>query len=304
MIIESFVDLCTAVYVLVDDRYPQVVAPHDHRPGPPGVCSDSELITLTLVAELIGMEDETRFLAYLHRNHEPLFPHLPSRSRYNRRRRQLIEATNRIRIALAQDVLLQLSPEDQDLCVIDSLPIPVVGFAHARGAHRWYGEVRYGHNAAKHQTFYGYKLHLLASASGLVLDFALVPANVADGVLAEQLLIGQRDLTVLADKAYINGPLQALLAHRNHLCLLTPARANQRAAQEGHRTALVTHFRQTIETLNSQLAEQFAIERNRAKSVYGLCARIQAKLTAHTVGLLLNCLCGRPLRALKALALI
>ncbi len=295
MIIESFVDLCTAVYVLVDDRHRVVVAPYDQRPGPDGVCADSELITLSLVAELVGMDEESTFLAYLRRSHPTLFPRLPSRSRYNRRRRRLTEATTRLRIALAADVLLWLSPEDRDLAVIDSLPIPVVGFAHARGAHRWYGQARYGHNAAKGQTFYGYKLHLLASASGLVLDFALVPANLSDGALAEQLLIGQRDL---------NAPLQALLAHRNHLHLLTPARRNQRTPQDGPLPGLIAHFRQAIETLNSQLAEHLQVEHNRAKSVPGLCARIQAKLTAHTVGLLLNCLCGRPLRSLKALALI
>ena len=304
MIIKSFVDLCTAVYVLVDDRYQRVAAPQDHRPGPSAACTDSERITLTLVAELVGLDEESCFLAYVRRNAPTLFPHLPDRSRYNRRRRHLIAATNRIRIALARDVLCYLTPEDRDLAVIDSLPVPVVGFAHARGAHRWYGEARYGHNATKSQTFYGYKLHLLATASGVVLDFALVPANVADGRLTEQLLIGQRDLTVLGDKAYINAPLQALLAHRNHLHLLTPTRVNQHPRRDPCPPRLLAHFRQTIETLNSQLAEHLQIERNRAKSVPGLCARIIAKLTAHTVGLLLNCLTGMPLRALKPLALI
>lgn len=304
MIIKSFVDLCTAVYVLVDDRYQRVAAPEDQRPGPGAACTDSEVIALTLVAELVGLDEESGFLAYVKRNSPTLFPHLPERSRYNRRRHRLVEVTNRIRIALARDVLLHLTPEDRDLAVIDSLPVPVVGFAHARGAHRWYGEARYGYNAAKSQTFYGYKLHLLATASGVVLDFALVPANVADGRLAEQLLIGQRDLTVLGDKAYINGPLQALLARRNHLHLLTPARTNQCLPQDPCPARLLAHFRQAVETLNSQLAEHLQIERNRAKSVPGLCARIIAKLTAHTVGLLLNCLAGRPLRALKPLALI
>jgi len=35
-----------------------------------------------------------------------------------------------------------------------------------------------------------------------------------------------------------------------------------------------------------------------------LCARVQAKLAAHTVGLYLNYLLGRPLRALMDLAVI
>ena len=86
--------------------------------------------------------------------------------------------------------------------------------------------------------------------------------------------------------------------------MLTPARANQPQPHGGRLTAPMAHFRRAVETLNSQLAEQFGVERNRAKSVPGLCARVQAKLAAHTVGLLLNCPAGRLLRSLKAPALI
>ena len=77
--------------------------------------------------------------------------------------------------------------------------------------------------------------------------------------------------------AVSNGPLQALLARRNHLHLLTPARASRRLPQDPCPARPLVHFRQAVETLNSQLAEQFGVERNRAKSVPGLCARIVAK---------------------------
>src|SRR5439155_15454457 len=201
----------------VDELYQVVAAPHDHRPGPRGECSDSEVIALTLVAELVEMDDEAAFLAYVRRNHLALFPRLPERSRYNRRRRQLTEVTNRIRGALMRLVLGRLAWEERELCVIDSLPVPVVGFAHARGDHRWYGEASYGYVASKRQTIFGYKLHLLITHSGLILDFALAPAHHADGALAEQLLLDKHRLTVLGDKAYLHAALQALLAWRNDL---------------------------------------------------------------------------------------
>ncbi len=302
--IEDFADLCTYVYVIVDELYQFVVAPHDHRPGYRSEFSDSEVITLTLVAELIGLDEEQAFLAYVRRNHRALFPKLPERSRYNRRRRALTEATNRIRGALMQLVLGRLGPEGRDLCVVDSLPVPVVGFHHARGAHRWYGEASYGYVASKKLTLFGYKLHLLITHGGLILDFVLAPAHHADAALTEQLLIDKRWLTVLGDKAYLNAALQDLLAWRNDLVLLTPKRANQRQQHPPALTRAIAHFRQIIETLNSQLAEQFHVERNKAKSVAGLCARIQAKLAAHTLGVYLNCLLGRPLLHLKDLALI
>ena len=302
--VANFVELCTATYVLVDDLYRVLAAPHDRRPGPRSRCSESELITMTLLAEVVGLAEEAAFLGYLRRNHPALFPHLPERTRYNRRRRGLVAVTNRIRGGLALAVALRLEPEERDLCVIDSLPIPAVGFAHARGAHRWYGRAAYGYNAAKSQTYYGFKLHLLCTRSGLPLDFALTPANCADGTVTEQLLLDKADLVVLGDKAYINGPLQALLARRNNIRLLTPARSNQRERHDPLLDRLQARFRQAIETINSQLAEQFHIERNRAKSLAGLCARVQAKLAAYTLGLCLNALLCQPLQALKPLALI
>src|SRR5215212_4672463 len=302
--IEDFADLCTYVYVLTDEAYREVAAPYDTRPGPRSVFTDSELITLTITAELLGLDAETRFLAYVRRNHAALFPLLPERSRYNRRRRQLVEVTNRIRGAIMARLWRVLEAEGRDLCVVDSVPVPVVGYHHAAGEHRWRGEADFGRVPSKKQHVYGFKLHLLISHSGLILDFALAPANHNDGTLTAQLLTDKAGLTVLGDKGYINGPLQARLAAAQELTLLTPRRRNQLVQLPEALTRAINHFRQIIETVNSQLVEQFQLQRNRAKSVSGLCARVQAKLTAHTLGLYLNYLLGRPLLALMDLALI
>lgn len=302
--ITDFADLCTYLYVLTDEAYQEVAAPYDQRPGPDAAFTDSELITLTLAAELVGIAAETRFLAYLRRNHRALFPLLPERSRYNRRRRQLIEVTNRLRNAIMARLWRVLEAEGYDLCVVDSVPVPVVGYHHAAGDHRWWGEANFGRVPSKKQHLYGFKLHLLISHSGLILDFTLAPANHNDGKLTAQLLTDKAGLTVLGDKGYINGPLQDQLAARHDLTLLAPKRRNQREQLPEALTQAINHFRQIIETVNSQLVEQFQLQRNRAKSVSGLCARVQAKLTAHTFGLYLNYLLGRPLLALMDLALI
>lgn len=302
--IGDFVDLCTYVYVVTDEVYQRAVAPYDTRPGPRSGFSDSELLAVSIVAELVGLDAETRCLAYLRRNHPALFPLLPERSRYNRRRRQLAEATNRVRGAVMERLWRVLAAEGADLCAIDSVPVPAVGFHHARHDHRWHGEADYGRVASKRQTIYGFKLHLLISAAGLVLDFALVAANAADGTLAEQLLIDKAGLVVLGDKGYVNGPLHQLLARRNDLTVLTPRRKNQKAQLPPALTRAINRARQIVETVNSQLVGQLALQRNRAKSVGGLATRVHAKLAAHTLGLYLNYRAGRPLRALMDLALI
>jgi hypothetical protein len=60
---------------------------------------------------------------------------------------------------------------------------------------------------------------------------------------------------------------------------------------------------QIIETVNGQLTEQFGIETNHAQSVWGLCARLYTKLTAHTLCLYFNRLLGNPdWLGIKALA--
>lgn len=277
---------------------------YDQRPGPRSAFTDSELITLTSAAELLGLDAETRFLADVRRNHLALFPLLPERSRYNRRRRQLVEVTNRIRGAIMARLWRVLEAEGRDLGVSDSVPVPVVGDHHAAGDHRWWGEADFGRVPAKKQRLYGCKRHLLISHCGLIRDCARAPANHHDGALAAQVLRDKVGLPVLGDKGDSTGPLPARLATDHDLALLTPKRRNQLVQLPAALTPAINHFRQIIETVNSQLAGQFHLQHNHAKSLFGLAARVQAKLAAHTFGLDLNYLLGRPLRALMDLAVI
>jgi hypothetical protein len=302
--IETFADLCTALYVLVDDLYQIMAPPHDHRPGPRAACSDSEVITLTVGAELVGLAEEKRFLQYMRRHHLALFPQLPERTRCNRRRRRLIEVSNRIRRLLQGATWGLLTPQERALGVLDSVPVPVVGFPHARDRPRWLGEATYGVVPAKKQTIYGFRLHLLMGQCGLLLDFALAPAHQRDDAFIEQLLADNADWTVLGDKGYIGAAVAALLAWRNNLRLLTPRRCNQTEQLAVELTAAINRCRQSIETVNSQLVDQFHLQRNRAKCLGGLCARVMAKRTAPTIGIYLNLLLGRPLLALKDFDLI
>lgn len=67
-------------------------------------------------------------------------------------------------------------------CIIDSLPIPVVNFhlvPASTGDWRAY-EARFGKVPSKKETIFGYKLHLLVTMSGVILDFVLAPANETD----------------------------------------------------------------------------------------------------------------------------
>jgi hypothetical protein len=297
--IHDFADFCTWMYVIVDDIWQQI-APLFRRPGPSPICSDSELITMALVGECRGWDVETELLSQM-QEHRALFPHIPSQSRFNRRRRNLMYAFNLIR----RIVLHGLDIAQDRQCVIDSLPVPVVQFylvPTSTGDWAAYG-ARFGKVPSKKQTIFGYKLHLLITLGGVILDFELAPANATDLEVGFELLSEHTHLDVLGDKAYISAPKAADLWQTNRICLITLTRRNQKRQLAPDIQRTINAARQVIETVNAQLAAQFNIEVNHAHTFWGLCTRLYTKLTAHTLCIHLNRLLGkRDFLQVKALA--
>src|SRR5262249_13541365 len=166
-------------------------------------------------------------------------------------------------------------------CALDSLPVPVVRFHLVPGCGGdWdvHGAA-FGVVPSKKQTIYGYKLHLLVTFSGVVLDFHLAGANEPDLAVGLDLLSAYTDLTVLGDKAYISAPEAEALWQQRRIRLLTQPRKNQRRQLPPAVARLQNGARQIIETVNGQLAEQFQVEENHAHTFWGLCARLLTKLT-------------------------
>lgn len=298
--ITSFEELCLWTYVLIDDCWHQI-APLDRRPGPKSVCSDAELITMALIGECKGWHEETVLLSEWNQ-HRDLFPHQPSRTRFNRRRRQLTGAINEVRRVL----LASLDFAQDRQCVLDSLPIPVIRFhlvpKCARSYWQTYG-ARFGKVPSKSLTIFGYKLYLLVTQNGVILDFVLAPANVMELQAGTELLDEHTDLTVRGDKAFLSAPTQERLLAENRLHMWTLPRSNQAEQLPPAQVRAFNAARQVVETVNSQLAEQFGIEVNHAQSFGGLTARLITKLTAHTLCLSLNRLLGTAnILQIKALA--
>ena len=297
--IADFDDFCTWMYVVVDDIWQQMALLFQ-RPGPAPTCGDSELITMALVGECRGWDVETDLLSYW-QEYRHLFPRIPSQSRFNRRRRGLMHAFNLIR----RVVLGWLDVAQDQQCVIDSLPVPVVQFylvPSSSGDWRAY-EATFGKVPSKKQTIFGYKLHLLITLGGVILDFALAPANAPDLEVGYELLSVHRDLDVLGDKAYISAFKAAELWQSQRVHLRTLPRRNQKRQVSARTQHLFNAVRQIIETVNGQLSQQFHIETNHAHTFWGLCTRLHTKLAAHTLCIYINRLLGKTeFLQIKALA--
>ncbi len=288
--IAHFDDFCLWVYVIVDDMC-QELEGELGRPGPKPACSDSEMIAICLIGECLGWDVETELLSHM-QAHRDKFPILPDQSRFNRRRRQLQYVINRIR----QMLLARIDLSQDGHCVIDSLPIPVVQFhlaPYARGDWPAHG-ADFGKVPSRKETIFGYKLHILTTAGGLILDFELAPASVFDLTIGRELLAQHSHCHVIGDKAYISAEVADELWQHNRIRLHTLPRRNQKRQLPSSVRRLYNSLRQTVETVSSQLVEQFQIETNHAHTFHGLCARLYTKLTAHTLCIYINRLMGLP----------
>ena len=289
MMITDFDDFCLWTYCIVDEIM-QPLRPFLNRPGPaPTSGTDSELLAMAIIGECRGWDQETEVLANF-ADHRDLFPRQPDQSRFNRRRRNLMPVFNLLRRA----ILRMLDLAHDSLTVIDSLPVPVINFHLVPQSHGDWAEhgAAFGKVPSKKQTIYGYKLYLLVTVSGVILDFELAPANASDLVVGEEMLWEHRALTVIGDKAYVSERAQRELRTQRGIELVSLPRSNQRAQVPESVRQSINQVRQIVETVNGQLSEQFTIERNHAYTFWGLCTRLVTKLTAHTLCIYLNRLLG------------
>jgi hypothetical protein len=296
----------TSIFVVVEEVMRQPQAVHAvHRPGPPPRCPDAEVITVALYQELIGDSREDHFYRLHAKEMRSYFPALPSRSRYNRRKRNL----SWVILLIRQAILVALGVDQMTSGSIDSAPVPVTGYKRDKNP-AWSEVAAYGRCAAKAMKYYGCKLNTLVSVTGIVMDFALSAANHFDNQIVPEFVAQYIYRDVLeemrGDKAYADLPMQTDIQTEFGVILKAPLKGNQ-TVKDRHQDQFVSRrednvARLIVELVNSQLQEQLHLSKHYAKSVQGLFTRIAAKVTAHTIGILVNTMLGRKPLALAGLA--
>ena len=168
----------TTIYTIVDDamKGSAVIQEILKRPGPaPSLC-DSEVVTIALYQELIGEPREDHFFRLYQQQLRHYFPGLNERSRYNRRKRDLWSVILAVRMTL-QIVLDALLLEET--AVIDSAPVPCVGYKRGKADSDFAGKADYGVCSSKAMKYFGFKLHTIVSLTGVVMSFLLTPQPIA-----------------------------------------------------------------------------------------------------------------------------
>jgi Transposase DDE domain len=293
----------TTIFTIVDDTMKGSAMIQDalRRSGPAPHLSDSEVITLALYQELIGEPREDHFFRLHQASLQPFFPGLNERSRYNRRKRDLWATILAVRVSL--QVVLDAF-ELEETAVIDSAPVPCVSYKRDKGASDFVGTADYGVCSSKALKYFGCKLHTLISLTGLIMGFLLTPASRYDNQPVVELLdsFSHHLQRLLGDGAYNDAALESYLQQYRSLRLLSPAKGNQTPKRSPSAQKQLNRLRLICETVNAQLQEQLHLSKHYAKSTWGLMTRIAAKVTAHSVGMMVNTLLGRPALKLADLA--
>src|SRR2546428_4598191 len=293
----------TTLFTIVDDtmKGSAMIQAALKRPGPAPKLSDSEVVTIALYQELIGEPREDHFFRLHQASLLPFFPGLNERSRYNRRKRALWSVILAVRVSL-QLVLEALQLEET--AVIDSAPVPCVGYKRAKQASEFVGTADYGVCSSKAMKYFGCQFHSVVSLSGVILGFLLTPASRYDNQPVVELLdsFSHHLKRLLGDGAYNDAALGSYLAQYRSLELLAPAKANQPPKRSQSAQRQLNRLRLICETVNAQLQEQLHLSKHYAKSIWGMLTRIAAKVTAHSVGMMVNTLLGRPVLQLADLA--
>lgn len=247
--------------------------------------SGIEVMALSLTAECLSIDSENYLFSKLRKEYGKAFDNLISRRQYNDRRKLLFEKTENVRKLLSERLNRQA-----DVVAIDSMPLEICKLS--REARNKMGKENErerpdkGYCASQKKYFYGYKLHSVCSSAGVIEALDLTKASVHDVHYLKDVEELFSNCVITGDKGYIGREHQITLFETAGIRLEVPLRANQREARPV--MWILKKVRKRMETVFSQLCDQFMIQRNYAKSFAGFKSRVLAKITGLTLLQFLN----------------
>lgn len=167
--------------------------------------------------------------------------------------------------------------------IIDSVPVPVCKRVRARRCKKVRGKAFCGYCAAKKEKFFGWRLHLVCTAAGMPVSFALLEASHQDLTPVHELCyMLPEGACVYADKAYNAKDDEITLLTETGVKLVPARRKNMKVQNTLPEFFALQRYRKGIETLNSQL-ESMGLQRLKARTNEGFFIKVHASLLALTL---------------------
>ena len=257
-------DFIIAVFLVVCEHYQEVRCQYRLRRGgfAPSL-TDEEVITMEICGEYFKQACDKDIFDYFYAHYRHFFPKLTERSMFVRQAANLWQVK-----AAIQKRLVRVSRQGEDrVQVVDTLPLPVCVITRAIQDHCFPQEADFGYCAAKDLHYYGFKLGLRISRSGMITHYPLLPARPHDIHALDTLLEGFEGMAP-ADKGFIDAFRHALLAERHGITVITPPRKNMTAVLPKPLLRFCKYVRKRVETVGSHLTQRFGIDRIRAHDLW------------------------------------
>jgi len=283
-------DYIVTTFCLLDDLLADLQLDDVRQRGPRPLLHDSEVLTIEVVGEFLGFDQDAQLFWYFRRHWAAAFPGLRQvhRTTFVRQAANLWAVKQRLQQHLAG----RLTAGDP-LWHIDSMPVHACQFARASYCRRFAGQAAFGKDHVIRQTFYGFRLHLRSSRDGFIQAATLAPANAAEAEVAWDLAPPAGSVGI-GDRGYWSPSLREELALKS-VRLLAPYK-NKKHDPQPARSRVLRGLHWLIETVNGQLAGRFQAKRTWAKDLWHLCSRVLRKILSHTIAAWVNVTLGhRPL---------
>jgi len=283
-------DFIISVYCLVDDVLKKLLVDQKLRQrGFKPSLSDSEMITMEIIAEFLSIDTDKGAWEYFCNHWKEWFPKIGSRANFAKHAANLWCITQQVQKELAK----KLGAFSDLLHLADGFPIQACHFKRAYFSPVFAGEAAYGYCASKEETYYGFKGNVIINSEGVITEITTTAANIDERESMWDLLDEIHGM-LIADKGLIGVDYKNQLREFANIDLQTAVRANMKETRSEKFVNWLKSTRRLVETVIGQLAERFNIEKVRARKVWYLTNRIARKVLAHTVCIFINKQLGNP----------
>ncbi len=288
-------DFIIIVYCCVADSCAELVSSPLRSRGFETKLSDAEVITMEIVGEFMGKDQDKSLWRYFRNHWHDWFPTLGSRANFVKQSANLWLLKEQIMKRLAR----QMGSYDDSIHIIDGFPMPVCQITRAANSRCFRGEAGYSYCAAKDEKYYGFEGHIIIDSRGVICGCTFADASIDERDVVQDMTAEIKGL-LIGDKGYIRPLLSEELKWQD-IDLQTPLRKNMTDSRTKTFVKQLMSVRRLVETVIGQLSERFHIEKMRARDLWHAQNRFIRKLLAHTVGVFINDCLGRQLLQFEAL---
>lgn len=262
------------VYAIIDDLLKAIRHSEDCRKK----MSDAEIITTVITAAMFFNGNQNQACGYMKDHH--LIPNMLEKSRFNRRLHAISMLMNDL---FHQVGMILKESSNSSEYLLDYFPVAICDNIRIFNVKIIKSEEYRGYIASKKRYFYGVRVQLLTTKSGIPVEFVFMPGSASDvralNALPLNLPPGSE---VYTDSAYTDYIAEDDLLHTSQIGFKVMRKKNSKRKDEPWNQYIKQSTRHYIETVFSSVTSLFP-KSIHAVTYQGFLLKIQAFIFAFTL---------------------